>query len=99
MLIAKQVPSLLAPGISVQLNDSSIITEYLYERYPSLLPAQHKATIKIFLAKLHEIAYVVLSFKPEERRAEGIIEDVRTLIARKDISEKYREALQRKLDQ
>ncbi len=88
----------MAPSLSVRIPDSSVITEYLAERYPSLLHPEHKTTIETLLAELHEIAYVVLSFKPEERRAEGIIDDVRALIAREDISEKYREALQRKLD-
>ncbi len=78
--------------------DSSVITNYLTERYPSLLPPEHKGTINSLLAELHEIAYVVLSFKPEERRVEGLIEDVRALIARDDISKRYKEGLQNKLD-
>lgn len=82
----------------MRIPDSSVITDYISERYPSLLPTEHKTAIETLLAELHEIAYVVLSFEPEERRVETIIEDVRALIAREDISDNYRTALEKKLE-
>ena len=93
-----QVPALLAPSIGVQLTDSTDITSYLMDRYPSLRPEVHRQTIESLLEELHEISYVTLSFKPEERRVEGVMDDVSKIMARPDTSDKYRKLLQGKLD-
>ncbi len=89
---------MLAPSIGVQLIDSSDITTYLMDRYPSLRPEAHRQTIESLLAELHDISYVTLSFKPEERRVEGVMDDVREIMASPDTSNKYRKLLQWKLD-
>lgn len=74
------------------------ITNHLCERYPSLVPAEHEQTIRALLDELHEISYVSLSFKPEDRRVEGIEEAVNEILNRPDISDKYRQALHRKME-
>ncbi|KAJ9605012.1 hypothetical protein H2200_010401 [Cladophialophora chaetospira] len=92
------VPALLAPSLNVQLTDSTDITTYLMDRYPSLRPEAHRQTIEDLLAELHEISYVTLSFKPEERRVEGVMDKVREIQNRPDTSERYRKLLQVKYD-
>ncbi|EXJ63634.1 uncharacterized protein A1O5_11395 [Cladophialophora psammophila CBS 110553] len=92
------VPALLAPSLGVKLIDSTDITKYLCDRYPSLVPAAHKQTIESLLEELHEISYVTISFKPEDRRTEGVMEAVREIMAQPDTSPRYREMLQVKLD-
>ena len=89
---------MLAPSIGVQLTDSRDITSYLMDRYPSLRPEAHRQTIKELLAELHEISYVTLSFKPEERRVEGVMDAVREIQDRPDTSDRYRKLLQVKHD-
>ncbi len=89
---------MLAPSIGVQLIDSEDITTYLMERYPTLRPEAHKQTIDSLLHELHQISYVTLSFKPEERRIEGVMDFVRQLQDRPDTSERYRGMLQKKYD-
>ncbi|KAH0836149.1 hypothetical protein FOPE_04389 [Fonsecaea pedrosoi] len=92
------VPALLAPSLGVKLIDSADITRYLCDRYPSLLPSAHKQTIESLLEQLHNISYVTISFKPEDRRTEGVMEAVEEIMARPETSPRYREMLQRKLD-
>ncbi|KIW30508.1 uncharacterized protein PV07_06250 [Cladophialophora immunda] len=92
------VPALLAPSLGVKLIDSTDITRYLCDRYPSLVPAAHRQTIESLLAELHGISYVTISFKPEDRRTEGVMEAVQEIMARPDTSPRYREMLQRKFD-
>ncbi|KIX95926.1 uncharacterized protein Z520_08181 [Fonsecaea multimorphosa CBS 102226] len=92
------VPALLAPSLGVKLTDSTDITQYLCDRYPSLVPPAHKQTIESLLEELHEISYVTISFKPEDRRVEGVMEAVQEIMARPDTSPRYREMLQRKFD-
>ncbi|KIX06999.1 uncharacterized protein Z518_04975 [Rhinocladiella mackenziei CBS 650.93] len=92
-----QVPVLLSPSLSVQLTDSLDITNYLGEKYPGLAPSAHKETIKALLDELHNVKYITLSFKAEERRAEAIINAIQTLVAEPTSSEKYKAALNKKL--
>ncbi|KIW72337.1 hypothetical protein PV04_00537 [Phialophora macrospora] len=92
------VPAMLAPSLGVRLIDSADITSYLMDRYPSLRPDAHRQTIDSLLEELHEISYVTLSFKPEERRVEGVMEAVRQIMDRSDTSDRYRKMLQGKLD-
>ncbi|OCT46774.1 hypothetical protein CLCR_02036 [Cladophialophora carrionii] len=92
------VPAMLAPELGVKLIDSTDITSYLMDRYPSLRPDAHIQTIDSLLQELHEISYVTLSFKPEERRVEGVMDAVREIMDRPDTSDKYRKLLQGKFD-
>jgi glutathione S-transferase len=96
--ISIQVPALLSRPQPLQLIDSTTITSYLIDRYPSLCPAAHRAQIEDLLAELHEISYVTLTFKPEERRVEGVMDMVREIQARPETSERYRRMLGVKLE-
>jgi hypothetical protein len=67
-------------------------------RYPSLCPETHSQEIEYLLAELHEISYVTLTFKPEERRIENIMKVVKARIDSTETSKPYRKLLQRKYE-
>lgn len=93
-----QVPTLVADSLDLKIPDSSHITNFLSERYPSLVPTDHKPTIDALMDELHQISFVSLSFKPEDRRVEGITETVQEMLKRDDISHRHRELLNWKVD-
>lgn len=66
--------------------------------YPTLCPAEHKDTIEPLLDELHAISYVTLTFKPEERRIEGVMDAVQETMNQPGTSEKYKKLLQVKLE-
>ncbi|KIX06621.1 uncharacterized protein Z518_04597 [Rhinocladiella mackenziei CBS 650.93] len=91
-----QVPLLLGPQ-SVKLDDSLDITRFLSERYPQLLPSAHRDSINELLNELHQVWFVSLSFTAEDGRSEGLVKMILHLIEEPTTSEKYKTALQRKL--
>ncbi|EXJ69321.1 uncharacterized protein A1O5_07357 [Cladophialophora psammophila CBS 110553] len=91
-----QVPLLLGPQ-SVEITDSLDITRFLGERYSQLLPGPHCETINALLDELHEIWFVSLSFTADDGRSQGIVNMIQERIAHRTSSEKYKAALQRKL--
>lgn len=78
--------------------DSLDITRFLGMRYPQLMPSEYREVIESLLEELHQVWYISLSFSAEERRGEGILNMVKDLMAQPTSSEKYKAALQRKLD-
>ena len=74
-----------------------MISQYICERYPQLLPSAHRDTIMELLDQLHAISFGTLSFRPEDRRSEGLIEAVKQILAQPHISDEYRKALEVKL--
>jgi glutathione S-transferase len=94
-----EVPVLISKQDGHILPDSRNITFKIAEYYPQLMPEQHAATIHRLLAKLHAIDYYSLTFTGKYMFPCGTIA---TLLERRnsvDTSDRYREALDRKIDQ
>lgn len=98
LLPYQQVPAMTSRHFKMPLTDSYDITEYIGEKCTGLCPPAHKDTILRLLKELHSIQFLALSFKPEERRAEGITKEIQDRLAQKNISEQYRKALEWKAD-
>ena len=82
------------------MSESLRITLYISESYPQLLPTVHQKTILSLLDELHAISAYSLSFPPPKdgsplRPSPKLTE----LLARPDISDAYRKALEHKLEQ
>jgi hypothetical protein len=67
------------------------------ERWPSLGPSEHAATIKNLLEEIHSLNYFALSFPDRPQIADKLVSTVEERLARSDLSPKYREALAYKL--
>lgn len=87
-----QVPVLVSDALENPITDSLQITHFLAARYPSLIPASHRAQITELLRDLHAINYFSLSFPGREYVVEGFKQNVSKLLAA-DISPRYRDAL------
>ena len=87
---------LTSPALQKPIDDSLEITHFLAERYPSLIPASHKAQISDLLAELHALNYFSLSFTGREYVADGFKQNVFKRLG-EDISPRYRDALTFKL--
>lgn len=76
--------------------DSVAITYTIASRYPNLLPKEQEPEIRRLLNALHDISFFSLSFagKPEMQQSNLSLLESRL---REDISERYREAIQRKI--
>jgi glutathione S-transferase len=72
------------------------ITRYLANYYPSLIPTPHQDEINARLDALHALNYFSLSFTGRAHVTEGFKAAVEQRLAR-DITQRYREALQYKL--
>jgi len=93
-----QVPVLGSPAaFSFPLAQTTAISAYVSDRYPSLLPEAHAETIKQSLIKMHELNFFTLSFLKSPKLASGFVDVVLKRLAKDDISEKYRTALEYKL--
>lgn len=88
---------MLAPIDSTKtIPDSLVITRYIAQRYPSLIPESHAEQINSLLAELHEINFFSLTFtgQPEGVQAR------KAMLEKKlgeSISDRYREAIKSKL--
>ena len=92
-----QVPALTSSSLATPITDSLDITYYIAERYPTLMPPEHKQSIIDLLGDLHEINYFSLSFGDKPERAKGQAKAIRDRIADPTISSEYRNALEYKL--
>lgn len=94
-----EVPVLVSKQDGFILPDSRAITYEIAKHYPRLLPEEHAGEIRRLLSKLHEIDYYSLTFTGKYMFPCGTIA---TLLERRnssDTSERYRQALDRKIDQ
>ena len=92
----EKVPVLVAPP-AAPLADSLAITYYLAQFYPMLIPAAYKSEIRELLEELHTLNFFTLSFSNRPQPAQALKNAAHNLLARKDISEPYRDALNYKL--
>ncbi|KAK5033476.1 hypothetical protein LTS07_003780 [Exophiala sideris] len=77
--------------------DSLEITYWLAEKYPQLIPAEHKDEIRQYLKDLHALNYFSLSFPGRAEVAQGFENGVNRRLADPNISDQYRKALEFKL--
>ena len=93
-----QVPVLGSDAVfDFPLAQTVAISSYIAERYPELKPAEHAEESSRLVHQMHEINFFTLSFKGTEfgsTRPNGIL----SRLEDKDISEKYRKALEYKLE-
>lgn len=79
------------------LTDSRDISYWFCEIYPRLLPDKHRSRIQSLLNNLHSIEALSLSVARPEQPEEDVVNPAcDTLLAKPDISDEYREALQHK---
>jgi glutathione S-transferase len=94
-----EVPVLISKQDGHILPDSRNITFKIAEYYPQLMPGQHAGRIRHILADLHAIDFYSLTFTGKYMFPCGTIA---TLLERRnsaETSDRYREALDRKIDQ
>ena len=94
-----EVPVLVSKQNGTILPDSRAITSEIARYYPQLMPEDHVDEIQRLLAKLHEIDFYSLTFTGKYMFPCGTIA---TLLERRnhaDTSDRYRLALDRKIDQ
>ncbi|KAK4574113.1 hypothetical protein LTR86_001874 [Recurvomyces mirabilis] len=92
-----QVPALTSSSLDTPITDSLDITYYIAERYPTLMPSEHKQTIIDLLGELHDINYFSLSFGDKPDGAKGQAKAIRGRMEDPAISPEYRRALEYKL--
>jgi glutathione S-transferase len=94
-----EVPVLVSKQDGSVLPDSRAITFEIAKRYPQLMPEEHVEEIRRLLVNLHEIDYYSLTFTGKYMFPCGTIA---TLLERRnsaETSDRYRQALDRKIDQ
>ena len=95
---AQKVPVLVNPTLlEAPIPDSLKMTFYMASRYPDLIPSAHEAQIRQLLLDLHALNYFSLSFPGREHVAQGFREAILRRLAKPDISDRYRKALEYKL--
>ncbi|GAD92996.1 protein kinase domain protein [Paecilomyces variotii No. 5] len=77
---------------------TTAISEYIAERYPELLPAKHAANIHEMVHKMHEMNFFTLSFKGSPKLASGFADAGFIRLADENISDRYRKALEYKVE-
>lgn len=77
---------------------TTAISEYIAARYPGLLPAKHAAKIHEMVHKMHEMNFFSLSFKGSPKLAAGFADAALVRLADKSIGERYRKALEYKVE-
>ncbi|KAJ9639701.1 hypothetical protein H2204_003772 [Knufia peltigerae] len=92
-----QVPALTAPTLDKPMADSLEITHYLIEHYPDLTPKEHKDESLRLLRAVHALNYFALSFPDRPHVVAGFVKSINDRLARDDISDEYRSALEYKL--
>jgi hypothetical protein len=78
------------------INQSCAITDHVIKRFPGLAPPAYKEEIMKLLYKMHELNFFTLSFVKSPKLASGFVDNVDRILARSDISDKYRKLLEYK---
>jgi glutathione S-transferase len=94
-----EVPVLVSKQDEQIIPDSRNITFKIAEYYPQLMPEGHAATIRRLLAELHAIDYYSLTFTGKYMFPCGTIATLLERWNSPETSARYREALDRKIDQ
>ncbi|KIV90010.1 hypothetical protein PV10_07360 [Exophiala mesophila] len=93
-----QVPVVQDAGKSeAPIVDSLVITNWLAEKYPDLIPKEHEAEIQQFLIDLHALNYFSLSFPGRPQVAQQFEANVQRRLDDSNISDRYRKALEFKM--
>ncbi|KAK5456243.1 hypothetical protein LTS15_005562 [Exophiala xenobiotica] len=92
-----QVSELVSPVLKKPIADSLDITWYLLDRYPDLLPQEHEGNIRDLLKAVHALNYFALSFHDRPKVTASFVKNIQDRLARDDISDEYRKALEYKL--
>ena len=97
--LPSKVPALVSPKLHSPITETLDITYLVCRSYPKLMPPEHSDIIKVLLFELKSIEPFSLCFPPPENRAEGSPNPyIEELLARPDISDTWRKALQYKLE-
>jgi hypothetical protein len=97
--IVIQVPVLVSAGaLDAPMPDSLKITFYLASKFPDLMPDAHAVQIRQFLTDLHALNYFSLSFSGRAGAAQIVQNPVLERLEKPGISDRYRKALEFKLD-
>ncbi|KEF51398.1 uncharacterized protein A1O9_12547, partial [Exophiala aquamarina CBS 119918] len=91
------VPALTSPTLDKPIADSLEITFYLLKHYPGLMPKSHEEESLALLKAVHDLNYFALSFPDRPQVVAGFVKAIRDRLARDDISDEYRDALEYKL--
>ena len=78
--------------------DSLDITFWLASRYPHLVPSENEALIRQYLMELHALNYFSLSFPGRDHVAKGFETAVQRRLDDPSTSDRYRKALEFKLE-
>ncbi|EXJ65707.1 uncharacterized protein A1O5_11234 [Cladophialophora psammophila CBS 110553] len=84
--------------LKTPLSESVDITYFLAEYFPTLCPPHLASQITSLLSELHDINYFSLTYTDKPHRAVDMENSVQKVLARSDISERYRKALELKLE-
>jgi hypothetical protein len=84
--------------LDAPMADSLKMTFYMGSKYPDLIPDAHAAEIRQFLINLHRLNYFSLSFPDRPGVAQYIQNAVLQRLEDKGISDRYRKALEFKLN-
>ncbi|KAI1840459.1 hypothetical protein JX266_013343 [Neoarthrinium moseri] len=92
-----QAPAMTVQGRPAPLTDSRDISYWFCEIWPNLLPKNHEGKIHDLLAQLHAIEGISLSVpRPEQPNKDLLNKDCDKILARTDISDTYRRAVEYK---
>ncbi|KAK9419691.1 hypothetical protein SUNI508_07177 [Seiridium unicorne] len=92
-----QIPTMTVEGLSSPIADSLDISYWICQIYPKLLPEKHQSKIQSLLSQLHSIEALSLSAaRPEHEKEDVVNPACDNALARTDISEPYRRALEYK---
>ena len=80
------------------LSESLDIAYFLAEHCPTLRPPHLTEQIEKLLTELHDINYFSLTYTHKPQRAADMENSVHKVLAGSDISERYRKALEFKLE-
>ncbi len=80
------------------ISESIDITYCLGGPCPNLFPENQVEQIKQLLEELHEINYFSLTYTHAPQRASDMVNAVQTVLSKPNISSRYREALNHKLE-
>jgi len=80
------------------MSQTTAISEYIAARYPDLLPPEHATKISEMVHKMHEINFFSVSFKGSPKLASGFADAALKRLENKAISDRYRKALEYKLE-
>lgn len=95
---AIKVPVLVPTTSTKSLPETLAITRYFAQSYPSMIPACFEEQINALLEDLHDINFFTLTFSERPGVARNFKTSVQNILAKDDISDRYREALKSKLE-